>query len=40
MPNRLLKTPINLYKSCGGVLDLQLSYLSLPVVQLQKFEKI
>jgi hypothetical protein len=40
MPNRLLKTPINLYKSCRGVLDLQLSYLSLPVVQLQKFEKI
>jgi hypothetical protein len=40
MPNRLLKTPISLYKSCRGMLDLQLSYLSLRAVRLRNFEKL
>jgi hypothetical protein len=39
MPNRLLKTPTSLYKSCTGMLDLLLSYLSLRAVRLKNFEK-
>jgi hypothetical protein len=40
MPNCLIKTPISLYKSCRGVLDLQVWYSLLIALWLQNFEKI
>jgi hypothetical protein len=33
MPNRLVKTPVSLYKSCRGMLDLQLCLLHLGALQ-------
>jgi hypothetical protein len=38
MQNQLIKTPVSLYKSCRGMLDLQLCLLHQGVVQLEIFE--